>query len=167
MWRVSSFATAAAVMSFALAGCSSAPEWVPNWLASKPPAAELQALNFESEPPGAEVRTVQGQACVTPCVLSVPSQPQSITITKVGFVPQTVQVTVGPTPDHALWESPPPTLVPNPVHTVLEALPPTKPMLKKRHPKAVSAAPEIRAADKTTAPEHTDATDAFPNPGHM
>jgi hypothetical protein len=38
-------------------------------------------------------------------------------------VPQTVQVTVGPQPDHSFWQNPPPTLVPNPVHVALQPVP--------------------------------------------
>jgi hypothetical protein len=37
--------------------------------------------------------------------------------------PQTVQVTLGPQPDHPFWENPPPTLVPNPVRVVLQPVP--------------------------------------------
>jgi hypothetical protein len=65
---------------------------------------------------GAEVRTTQGETCKTPCELTVPSHEQ--TITKNNYVPQTVQITLGPQPDHSFWENPPPTLVPNPVRVV-------------------------------------------------
>jgi hypothetical protein len=47
-------------------------------------------LNFESDPPGAEIRTAQGQSCITPCKLTVPSHEQPVTITKNDYVPQTV-----------------------------------------------------------------------------
>jgi hypothetical protein len=77
-------------------------------------------LKFESDPLGADVRTTQGQTCKTPCELRVPSHEQPVTITKNNYVPQTVQVTLGPQPDHSFWENPPPTLVPNPVHVVLQ-----------------------------------------------
>jgi hypothetical protein len=77
-------------------------------------------LKFESDPVGAEIRTTEGKTCKTPCELTVPSHEQPVTITKNGYSPQTVQVTLGPQPDHSFWENPPPTLVPNPVHVVLQ-----------------------------------------------
>jgi hypothetical protein len=82
-----------------------------------------QALNFESDPPGAEVHTNQLQTCITPCSLTVAPQDQAVAIAKDGYVPQTVQVTTGPPPDHHFWQHPPPTLVPNPVHVVLQRAP--------------------------------------------
>jgi hypothetical protein len=47
---------------------------------------------------------------------------QSATISKKGFISQTVQVSVGDPPQHSFWEHPPPTLVPNPVQVVLKPL---------------------------------------------
>ena len=84
-----------ALVGLALAGCSAMPDWMtPDFMSSKP-SAQMQPLRFESDPPGADVRTTQGQTCLTPCAIPVPSEPQSVTITKIGFVPQTVQVSVG------------------------------------------------------------------------
>jgi len=80
-------------------------------------------LNFESDPPGAEIRSTQGQTCITPCELRVPPHEQPVTITKNDYVPQTVQVTLGPQPNHSFWQNPPPTLVPNPVRVVLQPVP--------------------------------------------
>ena len=87
-------------------------------MSSNSSAEQLQALKFESDPPGAEIHTTD-QTCKTPCELSVPSREQLVIITKNNYVPQTVQVTLGPQPDHSFWENPPPTLAPNPVHVVL------------------------------------------------
>jgi PEGA domain len=120
-------ATAVAVMVFALAGCASVmpsmPGWMtPNWMSSKPSGPAMQSLRFESDPPGAEVRTAQGQTCNTPCELTVPSESQSVSFAKKGFVLQTTQVGVGDPPKHSFWESPPPSLVPNPVQVVLKPL---------------------------------------------
>jgi hypothetical protein len=102
----------AAVAGVSLTGCSSA-------VSTKSSSEQLQALKFESDPPGAEIRTTKDQTCKTPCELSVPSSEQLVTITKNDYQPQTVQVTLGPQPDHSFWENPPPTLAPNPVHVVL------------------------------------------------
>jgi hypothetical protein len=80
-------------------------------------------LKFESDPLGAEIRTSLGQTCKTPCELTVPLHEQPVTITKKDYVPQTVQITLGPQPDHPFWENPPPTLVPNPVRVMLQPVP--------------------------------------------
>ena len=116
MLRVALAAAVAAVAGISLTGCSSA-------LSSTSSSEELQALNFESDPPGAEIRSTQGQTCITPCELRVPPHEQPVTITKNDYVPQTVQVTLGPQPNHSFWQNPPPTLVPNPVRVVLQPVP--------------------------------------------
>jgi hypothetical protein len=115
MSRVGLSVVVAAVVG-SLTGCSSA-------LSSNSSSEQLQALKFESNPQGAEIRTTQGQTCITPCELKVSSHEQPVTITKNDYVPQTVQVTLGPQPDHSFWENPPPTLVPNPVLVVLQPEP--------------------------------------------
>lgn len=161
-------ATAAAVMGVALAGCSSMPDWMPSpsmpdWFSSSSSGPQLQTLRFESDPPGADVRTIQGQTCFTPCALAVPSENQPITITKVGFVAQTIQVGVGPPPEHSFWESPPPTLVPNPVRVVLQALAPPKPVRKPR-PHGKTAERTHTAAKLTPAPARAGGPAPAPPP---
>ena len=116
MSRIALSVVVAAAVGVSLTGCSSA-------LSSNSSSEQLQTLKFESDPLGADVRTTQGQTCKTPCELRVPSHEQPVTITKNNYVPQTVQVTMGPQPDHSFWENPPPTLVPNPVRIVLQPVP--------------------------------------------
>jgi hypothetical protein len=116
MSRIGLAAAVAAIVGISLTGCSSLSM-------SSDSSEQPQALNFESDPPGAEVNTNQLQTCTTPCALSVPPQDQAVVITRDGYVPQTVQVTTGPPPDHHFWQHPPPTLVPNPVHVVLQPVP--------------------------------------------
>jgi PEGA domain len=116
MSRVGLSVVVAAVVGVSLTGCSSA-------LSSNSSSEQLQALKFESDPLGAEIRTTQGQTCKTPCELTVPSHEQPVNIAKKDYLPQTVQVTLGPQPDHPFWENPPPTLVPNPVRVVLQPVP--------------------------------------------
>jgi PEGA domain len=116
MSRVGLSVVVAAVVGVSLTGCSSA-------LSSNSSSEKLQSLKFESDPLGAEVRTAQGQTCKTPCELTVPSREQPVTITKDNYVPQTVQVALGPQPDHSFWENPPPTLVPNPIRVLLQPVP--------------------------------------------
>jgi len=129
------------IAGLALAGCSAMPDWAPDWLSSKP-SSQSQPLQFVSDPPGADVRTGQGQTCLTPCAIPVPSEPQTVTITKIGFVPQTVQVSVGEAPEHSFWEAaPPPTLVPNPVQVTLQPIAPPKPVRKPRPRRTVARRP--------------------------
>lgn len=115
MSRVRLAAAVAAVVGVSLTGCSSS---------SNSSSEKLQALKFESDPPGAEIHTPKGEICFTPCALTVPSQAQAVAITKDGYVPQNVQVALGAQPDHSFWENPPPNLVPNPVRVVLQRIKP-------------------------------------------
>ena len=134
MLRIGLAAAVAALVGISLTGCSSA-------LSSNSLSEQRQTLNFESDPPGAEIRTTQGQTCITPCELTVPSQEQPVTITKNDYVQQTVQVTVGPQrDDHSFWQNPPPTLVPNPVHVALQPVPKPKPVHHARRHKSASKA---------------------------
>jgi hypothetical protein len=135
------------------------PDWVPDWMSSKPPSAQLQDLRFESDPPGAGVRTTQGQSCMTPCAISVPTESQVVTITRIGFIPQTIQISTGEPAEHSFWENPPPTLVPNPVRVVLQAVPPPPaPVIKRKPRKSVS---RTRTAAKTP---QGGAASPFPQP---
>jgi hypothetical protein len=160
-------ATVAAVMGVALAGCSAMPDWMtPSFMSSSSEPA-MQPLRFESDPPGADVRTAQGQTCQTPCALGVPSQNQAVTFTKVGYVAQTVQVTTAAPPEHSFWESPPPSLTPNPVQVVLQQIPPPPPHHKREithRPRTTSSAvPRTRTAAKNTPPRRGQAN-PFPDP---
>src|ERR1700691_5844434 len=117
MLRVRLIAAATFVVSgIALAGCSSAssPSWVPSWLQVKPPPPPVQALQFQSEPPGADVRTVDGQTCRTPCTLALPVTAQSVSIALNGYLPQNVPIEVQQTTDT-------PSLSPNPVAVTLQS----------------------------------------------
>jgi hypothetical protein len=134
----------ATVVGIALTGCSSL-------LSSNSSSEQLQGLNFESDPPGAEIRTTQGQTCITPCELTVPSHEQPVTITKNDYVPQTVQVTMGSQPDHSFWQNPPPTL--NPVRVVLQP-----------EPKPVHHAGGHRSVSKTHTAKTTHTAQTVPKP---
>jgi hypothetical protein len=122
-------------------------------VSSNSSAEQLQALKFESDPPGAEIHTPTDQTCKTPCELSVPSREQLVIVSKNHYQPQTVQVTLGPQPDHSFWENPPPTLAPNPVHVVLH--PVSKPVHHVRGHKTHTAKAE---------PAPSTASSPFPPP---
>ena len=116
MSRVELSVAVAAIVGVSLTGCSSA-------LSSNSSSEQLQTLKFVSDPPGAQIRTAQGQTCITPCELTVPSREQSVTITKNDYLSQTFRITLGPQPDHSFWENPPPNLIPNPVSVMLQPVP--------------------------------------------
>jgi hypothetical protein len=127
-----------------LAGCSSfsIPDVMPDWFSSRPSPPPLQTLQFESNPPGAEVRTLQGQSCRTPCSLAVPVESQSVSFAMNGFLPQTVQVDVQAPTEHALFASaPPPTLIPNPVGVSLQPAGPPRRAPGKPHRTSARTAP--------------------------
>jgi len=155
MSRIGLAAAIVAVVGVSLTGCASQ-----SALSS---SEQLQALNFESDPPGAEVRTNQLQTCVTPCALTVPPEDQAVAVAKDGYVPQTVQVTTGPPPDHHFWQHPQPTLVPNPVHVVLQRV--RKPV---HHPRDHEPASGTHPAPSRTSdsPSQWPAAEfsAFPSP---
>jgi len=143
MFRVRLIVSAAASVAIAaaLAGCSGSSLSMPDWMSFSKSPPPLQTMQFESNPPGADVRTAQGQTCQTPCALAVPPETQAVSFAKAGFLPQSVQITAGPPPEHSLFESPPPTLTPNPVVVMLQpAAPPHRPPLKPKAHKVSSTA---------------------------
>ncbi len=77
---------------FALAACSMSMPSLDFFRSS--PATEV--LRVESEPPGADARTTQGQSCRTPCELTVPSGNElAVSFALNGYQPQTLQVRPG------------------------------------------------------------------------
>jgi PEGA domain len=141
MSRVKLVAATAAVMGIALGGCSGS---MPDWMTTSSTSPQTQALRFESDPPGAAVRTVKGETCQTPCALAVPTENQSVSFAREGFEPQTVQVIARESTDQSyfssMFSSPPRTLAPNPVQVVMISVPPPPPPMKPRHHKSVSRA---------------------------
>jgi len=155
----------AAVAGLGLAGCSAMPDWMApsGWFSSQPVGPVLASLQFDSQPPGADVHTAQGQTCLTPCALSVPAETQVVTINKIGFIPQTVQITAGDVPEHSFWEAAPaPTLVPNPVQVVLQPVPPPVRPIHRRRPPPHHVSSRTRTAAKMIPPR--GGADAFPDP---
>src|SRR5712675_2332592 len=106
-----------------------------NFLKSSP---TTEALRVESEPPGAEAKTSQGQSCRTPCELAVQTGGElSVTLALNGYQPQTVSVRPEGSP--ALQRDGESTagssLAPNPVYVELQPAPVApvkKPAVKKR-----------------------------------
>ncbi|HEX4407244.1 MAG TPA: hypothetical protein VH206_00600 [Xanthobacteraceae bacterium] len=143
MWRIHHTVIVAAIV-FAgslLAACSSTP--------AQPPT---QVLQFDSIPPGATVQTAQGQACRTPCAMTVPVVAAPVTFSLTGYQDQQIPLSVRE-PEHSFFNTKPPFLLPNPVTAALQPLPPPPPKGKRAKmseaPKAVPPAeppPELRHA---------------------
>src|SRR5437016_12781484 len=109
---------------FSLAACSSLPS-MPSMSFLKP-SPTTEALRIESEPPGAEARTSQGQSCRTPCEVVVQTGSElSVTLALNGFQPQTVSVRPE-APPPAERDAPPISgalLSPNPIYVELQPAP--------------------------------------------
>jgi hypothetical protein len=106
-------------------------------------------LEFESEPPGADVKTSTGQTCRTPCALSVAANELTATFTLNGYQPQTVPVRMSVSTegvDPATGQVPPPRMMPNPVYTELMLAVPVR-----RPPPPPAAKPAQKKKPKTAA----------------
>jgi hypothetical protein len=110
------------------------------------PATEV--LRIESEPPGADARTAEGQSCRTPCELTVPSAGEvAISFALQGYNPQTISVRAEAPPAASYAEAAPPTrMQPNPVYA--ELTPAGPPRQKKK-----GGPPKKKVASKRTGPD--------------
>jgi hypothetical protein len=140
------------VGALALAACSSTPEWMS--LDGLKPAPLQDTVRFESEPPGAEAKTSNGQTCRTPCALALPTDgPLTVTFTLTGY--ETVSEDLQP----VVETGNPPEMRPNPVQVELTALPPPpakkKPVRRTKKPVATkkpAAKPATAPPPMTAAP---------------
>jgi hypothetical protein len=133
---------AAVACGLALAACSmSMPSF--DFFKSGP---STEVLRIESEPPGADARTSQGQTCRTPCELTVPTDSElAVTVQMTGYQPQTLPV-------RADGQS---RLQPNPVYVELQpAAPvrPTRPAPVAKKKTSAAAPPAPRAQTQAAAP---------------
>jgi outer membrane biosynthesis protein TonB len=141
MYRV----IAIVIGGLALAACSSTPDWM-NIDALKP-APAMDTVRFESEPPGAEAKTSNGQSCRTPCALALPTiAPITVTFALNGYQPDTE--TIDPISNTNGY----PELRPNPVQVELTPAPPSpKPVKKPAPKKKTGAQPAAKPKPKTSA----------------
>ena len=126
---------AALACTFAVAGCTSMPNL--NFFNAAPAA---ETLRIESEPPGAEARTAEGQNCLTPCEVVVPPVGETVVAFALrGYQPLAIPVRREP-PGGAL----PARLQPNPVYAELQpillARPTKKAPAKRKQPSRTPAA---------------------------
>jgi|SRR5882672_8592939 len=146
MYRV----IAIVVGGLALAACSSTPDWLS--LDVFKPAPVMDTVRFESEPPGAEAKTSNGQTCRTPCALALPSSaPMTVTFALNGYQPDTETIEtisnsngfseLRPNPVQVeLTPAPPP-----PMKPVKKPVPPKKKVSQVAKPKTTSPAPAPQA----------------------
>lgn len=139
---------------FTLAACSASLPSMDFFKSS--PATET--LRIESEPPGADARTSQGQTCRTPCELTVQGGGEmSVTVALGGYQPQTVSLR----PDQADSGT---KLSPNPLYVELQALPPPTPAKKRKRVAAKKKPTTVAAQPAVGQPAPAAATAAFPPP---
>jgi hypothetical protein len=121
---------AIAACGILLAACSmSMPSM--DFFRSSPPT---EVLRIESEPPGADARTAEGQSCRTPCELTVPSTGEvAISFALQGYNPQTINVrSEAPATASYAEGAPPSRMQPNPVYAELTPSVPSR--QKKKAP---------------------------------
>ncbi len=136
---------------FILAACSAS---IPSldFLKSSPRTAALQ---FESVPPGAEVKAA-GQTCRTPCELTLEVGEVSASFALKGYEPQTVLVESAET--GALSA---PRFAQNPVHVDLRRV--VASARKHAKPKTVAAAANPTAPISAGSPESSSAPETTPS----
>lgn len=143
-----------AACGLALAACSSSGDLMRT-------ATPTVPLQFESEPPGAEVKTSGGQTCRTPCALAIPAADFQVTFSLNGYATQTVPVKLLPPDDMRGNEemglaSNPPRFSPSPVAIEMQKAAPRRAPAKKprvaKQPAAESAPAAQPRAQRTTPP---------------
>jgi hypothetical protein len=145
----------------ALAACSSSGDLMKT-------ATPTVPLQFETEPPGAEVKTSGGQTCRTPCALAIPAADFQATFSLNGFATQTVPVKLLPPDDMRGSEEmgltgAQPRFSPSPVAIEMQkATPPRrapakKPRVARQPPPEDAPAPQTQRAQQPadTAPPST------------
>jgi PEGA domain len=154
-------ATAFALVGLTLAGCSSV-SWMPSMPSWLKPAPAVQALQFETDPPGADVHAADGQTCRTPCSLALPLTAQSVNFAMNGYLPQSVSVDVTQSAERQADNSfLPPNFVPNPVEVTLQAAGP-QPVAKPKPHKPVRTSAAKPAAPRPAAQVAPARDSAFP-----
>jgi hypothetical protein len=139
---------------FLLAACSATMPSL-NFGSSSPPT---EAVRFESEPPGAEVKTSLGQSCRTPCELTLQAGNElSGTFTLKDFQPQTVSIR-----PEAIAGSDTARLAPNPVYVELKKVALAPPKKKKKLLPVAAAKPPAAPVTASAA-----TTPAQPEPPPM
>jgi hypothetical protein len=142
----------------ALAACA----WTPDWMSFEAlkPAPSLDTVRLESEPPGAEAKTSNGQTCRTPCALALPvNAALTVTFTLNGYQAATANI------EPASVGLGTPELRPNPV--VVELLPAPPPPKPVKPAKPVKKPVAKKPATKPAKPVAASASTPPPPPPPM
>jgi hypothetical protein len=124
----------------------------------------METLQIESEPPGADARTSQGQTCRTPCELTVASgTDMTVTVAMTGFQPQTLPVHPETIEASGTFGSSTTKLQPNPVYVELQAATPAKPAKKPPVRKHTTAAAKLPPADTSSGQVSSNQASAPPS----
>ena len=131
-----------------LAACKSNADWMktPDWMKTNMFKSEpqLETIRFESEPPGAEAKTSNGQSCRTPCALALPGKEgMTVNFTLNGYQPDTEKIELVGLGDGTSQLRPNPVLV-----ELTPAAPPPKVKKKVVHKKKTAAKPASKPAPK-------------------
>jgi len=124
------------------------------------PAPAMDTVRFESEPPGAEAKTSNGQTCRTPCALALPTgAPMAVTFTLNGYQPETENI------EPVSSGIGTPELRPNPVQVELTPAPPQQKPVKKpaATKKKAAAKPAAKPKAKTSTARTPAPTSAAPS----
>jgi hypothetical protein len=131
-------------------------------------APTTEALRLESEPPGADARTTQGQQCRTPCEVTVPAGADlAISFSLNGYQPQTIPVRADVPPgvtDPNMMRR----LQPNPVYAELVPIGSQRGKKKGKGPPskqrtvAKKSAPPAPNSSAGGAPTPADPNSAYP-----
>jgi len=148
------------VGGLALAACTSSPSWM-NLDALKPTPI-TDTVRFESEPPGADAKVSNGQACKTPCSLSLPANvAYTVVFSLNGYQPESDSLELVSMGDGTSR------LRPNPVLVELTPAPPQAkkpPVKKKPAPRKKTTAAKKPAAPKPATTQAAPPQSAPPPP---
>lgn len=153
MYRVIAIVAGALV----LAGCSSSPDWLNlDALKPKPP---VEAVRFESVPPGAQVILPNGQTCLTPCASPLASNgTYTVQFTLNGYQPASATIAPLSMGDGTTQ------LRPNPVTVELTPVPPPKKKKTRHHRRTIKKKKVTKPARKPAPAAMTPAPQQAPSP---
>ena len=142
--------------ALALAGCSSSADWL-NLDAFKPKPA-VEAVRFESAPPGAQVTLPNGQTCMTPCASPLKSNgTYTVQFALIGYQPASATIAPLTMSDGTTQ------LRPNPVTVQLTPIAPPKRKVRPP-PDHPEEGDQARAQAEAEAGGRRSGTDAGPLP---
>jgi hypothetical protein len=115
-----------------------------------------ETVRIESDPPGADAKSTQGQSCRTPCEIIVEGDEQfSVTVALGGYQPQSVLVVPEGTAPSQSFGLAPARFAPNPVYVELVPAPAEQPSPRKPPRKKIQRPATAAAQPRAPAPGAT------------